>query len=416
MKNLKFIVIAFCSLSMALLTTSCETTEPGDIVVYDPGPIFLDCDHFSGTANRTLENDPDRAVDYVIPCQANVNVDITIERGTVIEFETDAGLKIFDSGSLSAIGTASEMIVFTGVNKSRGSWAGLYFESAANSNRLSYCHINYAGGTQFNSNADLGSIVAYAGCKINVDNCTLENSPSYGINANYSSSYFNSLENNLFKNNGTPILVMGAAAHHVDKSNTFEGNTNSYVEVGADDAFEGPLSGNTLTWQDLGIPYRIIATDYGITKVLSIPNGKYLILEPGVELVFSANTGILVRDGAAFKAAGEEGGKQILMTGAEPISGFWGGIQFDFTNDPRNEISNATLEYAAGTDWGGAIFMWDDPTVNVYNVTFRGLQNCAFYDAPEPLTDPASCFCNSNLTESGNDFEVAGDAYCFGYN
>lgn len=415
MRNLKFFVIVLFSLSMALLTTSCGEDEPGTgNNNVDPGPILLDCNHFSGTGSVILQNDPDRAVDYVVPCRAGVNVDLTIEAGTVIEFETDAGLKVNDNGSLSAIGTASEMIVFTGTDKSRGSWAGLYFESADNDNRLSYCHINYGGGVAFNSNDDKGNIIAYAGCKVSVDNCTIENSATYGINANYSSAHFNALENNLFKNNVTPMYAMGAAAHHVDKSNTFQGNTNSYIEVGCDNVFEGPLSGNTLTWQDLDVPYRIVATDFGITRVISVPNEKYLILEPGVELVFSANTGILVRDGAAFKAAGEEGGKQILMTGAEPIPGFWGGIQFDFTNDPRNEVSNAIIEYGAGTDWGGVISMWADPSVNVFNVTFRGLQNCAFYDAPEPDYDPSSCFCNDNLNEASNSFESVNDAYCFG--
>ena len=341
---------------------SCkEDDSGGGGNIIDLGPILLDCNYFSGAESRVLENDPDRSVDYVIPCQAGVNGDLTIEAGTVIEFETDAGLKIFDNGSIYAIGTSSEMITFTGVDKIAGSWAGIYVESADNSNRLSHCHINYAGGSAFNSNDDLGGIVAYAGCKLSVDNCTIENSPSYGINANYSSGHFNALEDNLFRNNGTPLLVKGALAYHVDKSNMFQGNTNAYVEVGADNAFEGPLSGNTLTWQALDIPYRIVATDFGITKVITIPNEKYLILEPGVELVFSANTGIQVNDGGAFKAAGEEGGKQILMTGAEAIPGFWGGIQFDFTNDPRNEISHATLEYGAGTDWGGVISMWADP-------------------------------------------------------
>jgi hypothetical protein len=407
MKKLKFFVIALCSLSVALLTTSCGEDEQGDGGggVLDPGPILLDCGDFYGTESRTLENDPDRAVDYVIPCQVNVNVDIIIESGTVIEFETDAGLKIFDGGSLSAIGTAADMIVFTGVDKSRGSWAGLYFESADNKNHLSYCHINYGGGSAFNSNADLGNIVAYSGCKISVDNCTIENSPSYGINANYAASYFNNLENNLFKNNDTPILVTAAGAYHVDKSNTFQDNTNSYIEVGCDGVFDGQLPGNTQTWQDLDVPYRIVATS---SRLVVITNGNYLILEPGIELVFSANTGIYVRDGAAIKAAGEEGGKQILMTGAEPIPGFWGGIDFHYTNDPRNEVSNATLEYAAGPDWEGAIYMWASPSVTVHDVTFRGLQNCAFYDAP------SSCFCNDNLNESNNSFEDAGSAYCFG--
>ncbi len=73
---------------------------------------------------------------------------LTIEAGAVLVFEQDARLTVAGrTGALTAIGTASAPILFTGVGAHPGYWCGLYFnDTHSTDNRLAHVVVEYGGG------------------------------------------------------------------------------------------------------------------------------------------------------------------------------------------------------------------------------------------------------------------------------
>lgn len=73
---------------------------------------------------------------------------LTIEPGVKILFEASTRLKIDEGGGgIKAIGTVSDPIVFTGVNKVPGGWDGIYFHSEHPLNEIAFAEFHYSGGS-----------------------------------------------------------------------------------------------------------------------------------------------------------------------------------------------------------------------------------------------------------------------------
>ena len=114
----------------------------------DPGPsaetIILDCSGIS--APTTWENGA-AAVDYVVQsgCVIDITDVLTIEPGTVIQFEENSGLGIYDNGALKAVGTSSLPIVLEGKDNVRGYWRGIHIETNTLNNQLDHVTIANAG-------------------------------------------------------------------------------------------------------------------------------------------------------------------------------------------------------------------------------------------------------------------------------
>ncbi len=87
---------------------------------------------------------------------------LTIEAGSVLVFEQDARLTVSgDTGALTAVGTASEPIRFTGVAAHPGYWCGLYFnDTHSTDNRLEHVVVEYGGG---DASACVGTYSNYFG-------------------------------------------------------------------------------------------------------------------------------------------------------------------------------------------------------------------------------------------------------------
>lgn len=381
--------------SLALFSCKKEDEEKTSAITQEP--IVLDCNFFE--EKQVLEN-TDAAVDYIINCQAYVNGDLIIEPGVVIHFEADAGLGIIEGGSIKAVGTEKNPIVFTGKDEIPGSWSGIYIESLNVKNKFEYCTISFGGGKPFNSNGDKGNIIIYAGGRVDVSNSTISNSATNGLNLSYSSSYLANLKDNLFTENDNPIYTLAYYVDKIDNSNRFEKNANSFISIGASKIANKKV---TKTWMNQEIPYRVFSTNSSITKLIRVDNGENLIIDQGTTIEFSSSTGIDVRDGASLKIIGTAN-SPILLTGVDKAAGAWGGVAYNFTQHVNNEIAHTTIEYAADADWEGAIYTWADPRLNIHDCTFKDLMNCAIFDS-------GSQFDNPNLTLANNKF-INSDDFC----
>ena len=232
---------------------SCEEDEepepePGTT---SGGTVTLDCDYF--TTARVLADNPDVAVDYLVPCRAEVTASLVIEPGVVIAFATDAGLRIRGQGSISAIGQLQEPIVFQGETETKGSWTGILVETNNVSNQLSQVEVKHAGGAAFTSIYRAGSVTLGSNSRLSLTNSLITEGETYGLSANCGDCKLEFM-GNVINDTETPVVIASLMAHSLGGNGDMAGNTNDFVEV---------LIGSSgitdeVAWQMLSIPYRVV--------------------------------------------------------------------------------------------------------------------------------------------------------------
>jgi len=114
---------------------------------------------------------------------------------------------------------------------------------------------------------------------------------------------------------------------------------------------------------------------YKITRgILDISNDALLTIKPGSTLVFEKEGGINIGSDGALKAVGTAK-EPILFTGEQKTAGYWRSISFRGSNDTRNEIAYATVEYAgAGYGYGSLYLVGNygtDNRIKLSNTTFQ---------------------------------------------
>jgi parallel beta-helix repeat protein len=137
-----------------------------------------------------------------------VETALTILPGVILEFETAAGILLGSpgvdciplTGSLNAVGTAQEPIIFRGVTEGQGTWLGLGINSSTSANHLEYCEISGGGASQMYNAGGQGNLVIHCSGSVEVNNCTISDSGGWGIDFVQGG---NSLDdsNNTFSNN-----------------------------------------------------------------------------------------------------------------------------------------------------------------------------------------------------------------------
>lgn len=425
MKNHILLLLAFSLITIA----SCKKegcTDPtatnydsdakkddGSCIYSSANATKLDCDAFQEQGQQYDLPDLGLPVDYIVECKIQIHGDLTIKPGVVIQFSTDAGLNVRSTGSINAEASAAKPIIFTGVDKVKGSWAGIFIEANDVKNKFNYCTIEYAGGAQFNSNGDKGGIILYGGASAEIRNCTISKSDDFGINANYGDGEF-VFENNTISECTYPMFV---EADYVGSINggTYTGNNVDAIRI---DTYAGAgYVTIAQTWNDLGVPYRV--KQGGMIEVRQVS----LNISPGVEMDFETGSGIMVLDNSSLVAVGTPD-NLIRFRGSDGLPGSWRNIEFHYTQSPLNEIGYAVIEHAgSANDAEGAIYMWANPKLSVHDVQFKQINTCAFYDAPK--TVESQQVVNPNLSATNNTYESIGNvnqedtdpldvAYCYG--
>lgn len=381
-----------------MMMASCKKEEGPKSNPIAKEPILLPCDYFSKNPGTTLTNDPDAEIDYIVTCKMAISSDIKIEPGTVIQFESDAGFNIQATGSLAAIGEEKSKILFTGKTKLPGAWAGIFVRSNNVRNELTHCVIEYAGGSAFNSNGDLGGVIVYAASRLRMKHNEFKQNAAFGLNANYISTQF-TLENNRFVENEQPISITGVQLGMLNASNSFLENQLNKIAVHFGSA---DISDPTI-WSFIGIPYAVRG---GNTMTVS----SDLTIEPGVEIEMGNAAGIKVVTKGSLKMVGTET-KRIKIRGNVPQAGSWNSIEYHFSTSPNNEIKYADIEHGGGNPsvHKGAIYMWAGPKLIVSHSNFANISSCAFYAAPKTNSPNPNLEISNNVTFENCGGEVCGD-------
>lgn len=398
MKTTKLFLFTF--LGMLLIISSCNDDDITDQPVAEP--LLLDCDYqgldrlVHQDSTLTL-SDRGAGVDYIINCRASVRGDLIIEPGVTIQFGSSGALDV--TGSLSAVGTNSNPIVFTGEDKVPGSWGFIAFDSDDVKNRLEYCTIEYGGAYRFSSNDDFGNVILISDARMEISNCTIRNGAEYGVKIPSASADLSEFSNNTITGCNIPVFI---PSNHVGTitGGSYVGNETDAILISTGGFGNSATISENATWENLDVPYRV-------GKSIRVTSAN-LTISPGTTIEFENGNGISIgdSDAAGLICVGTPDNK-ILLTGVTKVAGSWSRLYFDDTSNPVNEVSYTIIEYGGSTDSDGVITMWGEPVVNVNNVEFKDIGTCALYAAPSTSSP------NSNLTESNNTTDnVAGGYLC----
>lgn len=387
------------------LITSCDSDDSGsdsDPQVQIEPPIVLDCNYFTQNPNVVLQDNPNAPVDYIVTCKMAINDDVTIEPGVTIAFETDAGFRVYDSGSLKAVGNGNKQITLTGVDKSAGSWSGVFINSNDVKNEFAYVNVEYAGGSAFNSNGDKGGVIVYSGAQFKMSNSKISHSATYGLNANYGSTTL-ILNNNTYTQNNSPMRVRASLVGMVSGTDTYTGNTEDKVEL---DPYTAEITAPA-TIHKIGVPYKLVSSSSPILNIKS-----NVTIEPGVIIEMGSGTGIKVNDGASLKIEGTSS-ERIVIRGELAVAGSWGRIDYRHTQNPNNIIRYADIMHGGENPSSskGAIYLWASPRLSIDNTNFSDILACAINGriAAGGINYQSNLTVGANVTYTNCGGEICGD-------
>lgn len=373
-KVFKISILLWLSIGMLVSCSTDDDSVIDDPIKLDPA-IILDCDYFM--ENRVLTKNPNAVVDYIINCKMRVGADIVVEPGVVIEFDQDAGIYIDDhlvtNASFSAKGTAEKPIIFRGIVSDKGYWRGFLFDSNNTKNALDHVQIDGAGGKTFNSNNDRGAVNVWANGRLKLSNSVISNSETYGLNAGYSSSSLQIL-NNDFKGNDVPVKINPEYIDVINSTNNYMGNTKNFVYV------ESGSFSTATTWKKINVPYVVMNNStYNFSEGIDVEN--ILTIEPGVVIEFDAGTRLHIAENVGGIKAVGTANEPIIFTAVNKAQNGWIGIYFN-SDHPINEIAFAEFHYSGkttgtGEDKSGTIRLWYDNLLNIHDVTFKNINGCA---------------------------------------
>ncbi|MBN1185515.1 MAG: hypothetical protein JXB49_24730, partial [Bacteroidales bacterium] len=381
------------------------------------------------TSDRTwtIANSP-----YLVTSDITVrnHATLTIEAGVVILFNPGTGLRIGSTGlgregSLSAVGTATNPVIFTSISGNSSGWKGIIFDDGSDlsghSSAMSYCVVENAG--QVNAYG----ITANIHCRYTntpaISNSTVQNSGGYEIYCDQSSP---SITNSIINANSLiqAIYLVSGSSPSITV-NSINGNNNSYWLYCADNNCNPTLSGNTFSGNvnkslRLGTHFQMSgntflgATNKGfeifggdltsdrnwskqtgdssyviVHNDLVVREHAVLTIESGVMLKFMAGTGLRVggtglgREGS-LSAVGSET-NPIIFTSSSGTSGGWKGIVFDDGSDlsgHSSSLSYCTIENAGQVNSygvGANIFCRYTNTPAISNCTIQNSNQYEFY-------------------------------------
>lgn len=361
------------------------------------GPIVLDCDAFKSA--QSLTDDPDRAVDYFIDCVMDVEADVTVGAGVVIEFGSEAGVSVGSTGSFSVNGSSADPVVLRGENPVNGYWKGILFDSGNLKNKLHHVTLSHAGSSAFNSNGDQAAVVIWADTKLDIQNCSITQSGNHGISAIYTNSDWSISNSRIVSCENAPAVFLAPYLASFDGSNSFTGNANDYLLI--DLATQSITS--DLTWKKASVPYRVTST-YNFFFELTLEEADVTV-EAGTTVMFEEGTGLRIDANSSLRAEGTAS-EPITFTGSTESAGSWKTIYFDDPNTTSNLLRHVNVNYA-GADFDGdrsGILMRVNPTLELDHVTFNDIAGCSVYNLDVAL--------NPNLTHSNLVHNNTGGTLC----
>lgn len=385
--------------SLLLITTifACKKEEQKTSTTNQKA-IEINSDINSPTVWKNVIDDPNLP-DYIVKkAQLQVNDQLTIEPGVVVEFESDGMMRlpITTKGFILGKGTVNNPIKFTGVVKTPGSWRGILILNSDDRNEFDYCIFEYGGGTIMQTGVPQSTLAVHTQSAVNgklkLTNSIVRNSGAYGFILG-KSAILNTFSNNTFENNvNAGIQLPPSQVNKLDASSKYNtANGSKIIEILGEDLNELTEQ----TWKNLGtgVIYKIIG-DINILSGLVIDDGTSFQMKNDVMMRVKFPSGYLKAIGTSNFG--------ITFKSEINTKGSWKGWLFN-SSDTRNEMSFCTI-----SDGGSASMFSGLSAANIGVITQSGntgkvnINNCK-------IESSAGCGmakdASSVLTESANTFK-----------
>ena len=175
----------------------------------------------------------DAEIDYVIPpsCILNVDASLTIEKGTTIAMGRDAGIRIYNNGSLKILGEADEPVVIKGQEAGSGYWRGIEIETKDKGNKLEYVEISGAGREATACCSEPATITLFFG-EAAITHVTLSNGAGRGIYVDPNSDFESFQDVKVESHKDYPLYIgINQVGQFDSVDSDFTGNSMDFVFV-----------------------------------------------------------------------------------------------------------------------------------------------------------------------------------------
>lgn len=326
MKNqgFRYLLLAFM---LVLAVAACKKDPVPDKPEPEPDDGSTTGTIDTVTVFSNINADPNVA-DYIIKGALNVESELRIDSGVVIEMLPGASIVVKTTGTLIARGDANNPIIFTGQTKSRGSWKFIMINSNDPRNELTYAQIEYGGGDDSNN----GAIYLNSGAYLNLRNSHISNSKNNAVVVAADDATLADFNNNTIDNNGYVMQLRPNQLPQIHNTNTYTNNDNSYITL------IGSYIRTPLIWGKKDVPF--------LHKGVTVIEADVTMTE-GVNMQFDFASYIRVAPNGSFKATGTSG-QRIVFNSVNPIQGYWYGL-FIESRSNNNLLSYVDMAYAGGS-------------------------------------------------------------------
>ena len=254
--------------------------------------------------------------DYILDGSPNIEAEVTIEPGVRILCTSGSRLDVVSGGTLIAVGSETDSIIFEGESPTPGYWDGISVSSNSVNNEFAYTAVRHAG-----SGGYAGIFVGSNG-QVNVHNTLLEQSSTSGLEAQHGARISGFSSNMFKKNTRSAVHIPSDLIGSLDSGSDYLGpDGNGIVTVYSRDV------ATVQTWPAINTHYRID----GVTNVLA-----EVSIQPGAVFQFTQGARFDVETEGSLIAVGSVA-DSIIFTGVQPTEGFWDGISISSTN-PNNAL------------------------------------------------------------------------------
>ena len=204
-----------------------------------------------------------------------------------------------------------------------------------------------------------------------MNNCTISNSGSYGINTSYTNSKggFTSFANNTINTTAKYGIVLDAQKiGSIGTGNTFTSMKGILIT--------GNFNSTTpATWKNLGVPYYI-ASELDIDGTLTIEAGATFKFDASGWIVVGYNTTTtFIADGTTTAPI------TFTSSAASPTAGAWPSITFYGHTLTNSKMNYCVVDYAGSNSQYGAVNLFDNSSITYTNNTVRNSSSYGIFVA-----------------------------------